>query len=165
MKTDLQQNLAANPQEDLLRLRKRLIDLQRTGMFGPEGFATYQQTILQVWQEAEKYRNTLLEQAQTLRAQSMQAEAQSHAFSIIGSILYSVINGYVEIENKRLAEEQERLRQKAAEAAEEAAAEAAPAKPTSSIPPPMENQSPVESGEAPKSAGKRRKRDDGDQQS
>ena len=157
--TDLEQNLAVNPQEEMLLLRKRLLDLQKTGMLTPESFPTYQQTILQIWQETERRRMSCLEQAQTLRTQAMQAEAQSHAFSVMGSLLYAVINGYVVLENRRVADEQERARQKAAEEAE-AAAEGEASKTANA---PAETPGPAEAEEPPKTPGKRRKRD-GDQQ-
>lgn len=96
------------PQEEALKLRKRLLDFQRLGAMNPESFATYQQTILQLWQEAERRRQACLTQSETFKRQAAAAESQAHAFSAMSSILYSVVNGYVEIEEKRLREIAER---------------------------------------------------------
>lgn len=99
--------MAQNSEDSLVRLRTRLVDLQKLGGLEPEAFGTYQQTLLQIYNEAERKKQACLQQAQTLRQQAAAAEAQSHAFGTIGSILYSVVNGYVELEQKRMAEEHE----------------------------------------------------------
>lgn len=103
-----------NEADDFLRVRTRLLDLQRTGLLNPEAFPTYQQTILQIWQESERRRVTLMNHAATLRTQAAAAEAQANAFTSMASILYNVINGYVELEQKRIHELQSK---EAAEAA------------------------------------------------
>lgn len=94
--------------DDLVRIRTKLLDLQRTGVLSAEGFPTYQQTILQILQECERRKQGLFSQVQTLRAQASAAESQAHAFSAMGSILYNIINGYVENEQRRIEEEQRR---------------------------------------------------------
>ena len=99
--------MAANPDETLVRLRTRLLDLQKAGAFNPEFFGTYQQTILQVYNEAERKKQACLQQAESLKRQAAAVEAQAHAFGTFGSILFSVVNGYVELEQKRLREEHE----------------------------------------------------------
>lgn len=98
----------SNETDDLIRLRTRLIDLQRTGALNPESFGMYQQTLLQIYQEAERRKQTCQSQAQAYKQQAAAAEAQSHAFATIGSILYSVVNGYVDIQEKRAIEDEER---------------------------------------------------------
>jgi hypothetical protein len=123
MASNIEQNLNMTPQEDLIRLRTRLLDLQKTGLLNPDNFGTYQQTILQIWQESERRRASCLQQAATLRQQAAAAEAQSHAFSVIGSIIYSVVNGYIELEERRAREEQERALEKERAAAEESSEE------------------------------------------
>lgn len=107
----------AKTQEELLKLRKRLLDFQRLGVMDPEAFMTYQQTILQLWQEAERRRQACMAQVEGLKRQAAAAESQAHAFSSMSSIFYAVVNGYVEIEEKRFREEAERqAERKAAEA-------------------------------------------------
>jgi len=95
-------------QQDLLRLRQRLLEFQKIGYMTPESFGTYEQTLLQIWQEAEQRRQTCLSQANTLRMQAAAAEAQAHAFSAMSSVMFAVINGFIEIEEKRIREEAER---------------------------------------------------------
>lgn len=97
-----------NMQKDLLRLRQKMMGLQGLGYMTPESFGTYQQTLLQIWQEAERRRQTCVSQAATLRTQAAAAEAQAGAFSVMASIMYSVVNGFVEAGEKRVAEEAER---------------------------------------------------------
>lgn len=97
--------MANNPQDDLMRLRKRLVDLQAVGLMDPKSFGTYQQTLLHIWQEVDRRRQTCLQQAEALRLQAAAAEAQSHAFGALGSIMYNIVNGFVEADEKRVREE------------------------------------------------------------
>ena len=97
--------MSDTPPDDFTRLRLRLLDLQKTGMLDPRSFGTYQQTIFQVLQETVRRKESCFAQAATLRQQAAAAEAQGHAFSTMGSILHSVVNGYVDLEDRRVAEE------------------------------------------------------------
>ena len=92
--------------DEFTRIRLRLLDLQKTGLLHPDAFGTYQQTILQLYQDATRRRESLLQQGATLRQQAAAAEAQAGAFSVMGSMLYNVVNGYIESENKRIQEMQ-----------------------------------------------------------
>jgi hypothetical protein len=111
-----------NLQDDLLRLRKRVNDLKSLGYMTPESAGTYEQTILLTWQEADRRRQTLLNQAETLRRQAAAADAQAGAFATMASILFNIVNGFVEAGQKRLREEAERQAEKDAQAAEAARA-------------------------------------------
>jgi len=106
------ENANPNAQNDLIRLRTRLLDLQRSQKLNPESFALYQQTILQLHQETESRKQSCFSQAQTLRTQAAAIESQGHAFSSMASILFSVVNGYVLLEEKRIAEEIEREKER-----------------------------------------------------
>lgn len=129
------------PDQEMLRLRRRLGDLMRLGAATPE---TFQQAFLQVWQESERQRQQCMTAAEEHLRQYHQFVAQAHAFSMFSSIAYSVINGYVTIEERRAAELAEREKDKAAGAgtngtetngtAQEGAA------PTPSSPPSEENK-------------------------
>lgn len=101
-----------NPQNDLVSLRLRLLDLQRVQSLTPESFGLYQQTILQLHQECERRKQSCFAQAEQLRKQAAGAESQGHAFSAMGSIVYSVVNGYIALEEKRIQEEQDRARER-----------------------------------------------------
>jgi len=105
-------------QEDLLKLRRRVNDLKSLGYMTQESAGTYEQTILLTWQEADRRRQALLSQAETLRRQAAAAEAQAAAFTTMASILYNIVNGFVEAGQKRLREEAERKAERDAQAAE-----------------------------------------------
>lgn len=98
-------------QEELLMLRKRVKDLLELGYLTAEAAGTYEQTILQAWQEADRRRAQLRQKAETLRLQAAAADAEASAFGTVGSILYNIVNGFVENGRKRLAEEAERARE------------------------------------------------------
>lgn len=114
-----------NPNEEILRLRRRVKDLLGLGYMTEESGGTYEQTILQVWQEADRGRINCLQQAETLKRQAAAAEAQAGAFTMVSSILYNVVNGFVEAGNKRLREEAERQAELEVRARQDALAEAA----------------------------------------
>jgi hypothetical protein len=95
----------------LVKLRTRMNDLLRMGIVTPDGFGMYQQTVLQLLQEFDRRKATCFTQAEQLKAQAAASEAQGHAFSVCGSVLFSVVNGYIDLEEKRLKEEQERARE------------------------------------------------------
>jgi hypothetical protein len=97
-----------NPSEEILRLRRRVKDLLSLGYMTEESGGTYEQTILQVWQEADRGRVNCLQQAETLKRQAAAAEAQAGAFTMMSSILYNVVNGFVEAGNRRSREDAER---------------------------------------------------------
>lgn len=92
---------------ELVRLRQRFLDLQKLGALSPETFGTFQQSFMEVFQAAERQRQTCMAQAEDYRRKASAAESQAHAFSTISSILYSIVDGHIGIEQKRLREEQE----------------------------------------------------------
>ena len=92
----------------LIRLRQRLLDLQKMGGLEPAEFGTFQQTLMQIYQESERRRQSCMGQAESLKRQAAGAESQAHAFSAISSILYNIVDGQIGIEQKRLNEEKER---------------------------------------------------------
>lgn len=96
----------------LVKLRSRMNDLLRMGIVTPEGFGMYQQTILQLLQEFDRRKQTCFQQAEQLRAQAAASDSQAHAFSVCGSILFSIVNGYIDLEEKRIREEQERAKER-----------------------------------------------------
>jgi len=96
-----------SPATILVKLRSRMNDLLRAGLVTPEGFGMYQQTVLQLLQEFDRRKATCFQQAETLKSQAAASEAQGHAFSVCGSILFSVVNGYMDLEEKRIREIQE----------------------------------------------------------
>jgi len=97
-------------QEDILRMRKAIQELAVLGVLTPETVGTYEQTILQIWKEAERRRVSLQQQAEVLRKQAAAADAQAGAFSAMASIMFSVVHGFVEVSQKRALEDAERAR-------------------------------------------------------
>lgn len=91
----------------LVKLRTRMNDLLRMGILTPDGAGMYQQTVLQLLQEFDRRKATCLEQAEHFRRQAAAADAQAAAFGVCGSVLFSVVNGYINLEEKRIIEEQE----------------------------------------------------------
>lgn len=106
------------PDQEVFRLRRRLGDLLRLGAATPE---TFQQTLMQLWNENERRRQSCLQEAEEHLRKYHSLVAQAHAFSAQSSIVYSIVNGYVTIEERRLQELADREREKAAEAAAETA--------------------------------------------
>ena len=114
-----------NSQDDILRLRKRVLDLIGLGYMTPESAGTYEQTLLQFCQEMERRKQDCFQKAASLRLQASAAEAQGHAHSATASILYSVVNGFYEAGMKRLQMEAEQEAQRKAQEAEAAIEKAA----------------------------------------
>lgn len=96
------------PMSILIKLRTRLNDMLKSGIATPESFGLYQQTMLQLYQEFDRRRISNLEQAAQLRAQASAIESQAHAFTAATSLLFAVVNGYIELEEKRARETAER---------------------------------------------------------
>lgn len=89
----------------LAEIRLKLLELQKGGAFTPDSFGTYEQTVLQLHQECERRKQSLLAHANTLSEQIKAAQAQAAAFTVVASLLYNVVNGFVEAEKRRLHEE------------------------------------------------------------
>lgn len=98
------------PNEELVRLRKRVNDLLQLGAATPETFA---QTMMQLWQEGERRRQSCIAEAEDHLRKYHAMIAQAHGFAAQSSILYSVINGYATIEERRILELAEREKEKA----------------------------------------------------
>lgn len=94
--------------EDLVKLRKRMVDALGAGVVTAESKDTFEATLIQIMNEAERQRQACVARAEDLRRQAAIADGQSHAFTQVSSIVYSVINGYVTIAEKQRAEELER---------------------------------------------------------
>lgn len=100
--------MATDEKDDLVRLRTKILELHQMGALHPQSFGTYQQTLLQVYNEANRQRISCRNRANEFRKQADGLDQQANAYSMMGSILFNVVNGYVEIEQKRLREEHER---------------------------------------------------------
>lgn len=107
--------------EDLVKLRKRMLDAVSAGVVETNIKDFYEATLLQIMNEAERQRQTCMSRAEDLRRQAAVCDGQAAAFSQVSSIVYSVINGYVVAAERQQREEAER----AGEMAEKEAAKAA----------------------------------------
>ena len=96
----------------MVNLRTKMNELLSLGVATPEGFGLYEQTILQLFQEFEKRKQSCFAQAQQLRTQAAAVESQGHAFSACGSVVFNIVSGYIDLERKRIQEEQERAAEK-----------------------------------------------------
>ena len=98
------------PGEELQKFRRRFAQLMQTGSVTPEMF---HQTLMQLWNENERRRQSCLSEAEDHLRKYHALVSQAHAFSAQGSIVYSIINGYVVIEENRAKEEAARLKERA----------------------------------------------------
>lgn len=115
--------------EDIIRLRQRMQDAVAKGVVSEDGKGIMEAALIQVMNEAEKNRQNCLTQAENLKKQAATAEGQAGAFSSVISIIYNVLNGFVNAAEKAEVEE-------ARVAAEKAEREAAMAQ----MPDSQENQ-------------------------
>lgn len=91
--------------EEVLKIRKLINEAVRGGVVGEDNQNIYEATLLQIMNEAERHRQEYLAQAEMLRKQAERAEGQASAFSAMSSVIYSVINGYVLLNEKAKREE------------------------------------------------------------
>jgi hypothetical protein len=100
--------------EDISKLRRRFADAINAGVISKDGKDTFEAVLLQIVNEADKQRQSNLNQADALRRQASALDGQANAFSSVASIVYSVLNGYVTAQERALEDE----RRVAAEMAE-----------------------------------------------
>lgn len=108
--------------EDIIKLRKKIIDAATLGVVGQDSKGTFEAMLVQIMNEAEKNRQQCNTQAENLRKQAAMMDGQAGAFASVTSIVYNVLNGFVK-NAERDIHEQERMAQERAE--KEAAMEAA----------------------------------------
>lgn len=107
--------------EDIVKLRKRMLDAVGAGVVDNDIKEFYEATLLQIMNEAERQRQACLSRADDLRRQAAVADGQGSAFTQVSSIVYNVLNGYIMVVEKQRREEAEH----AAEMSEKEAAKAA----------------------------------------
>lgn len=120
-KTEIPNYANYQPDQEMFRLRRRLGDLIRLGAATPE---TFQQTILQLWQENERRRQACLSEAEEHLRKYHTSVAQANVYAMQSSIAYAVVNGYVTIEERRVLELQQKAEREALDAKEKAEEEA-----------------------------------------
>jgi hypothetical protein len=91
--------------EDLVKLRKRMLDAIAAGVVGDDVKDFYEATLIQIMNEAERQRQVCVARAEDLRRQAAIADGQSAAFTQVSSIVYSVLNGYIMVAEKQRRED------------------------------------------------------------
>jgi len=100
--------------DDLLKLRKRLIDAISIGLIDPSQKDFFEASLIQMMNDAEKNRQNCLTTAENLKKQAAIAEGQAQAFSSMSSIIYNVINALI-LQNERNKIDEDRRAQELAE--------------------------------------------------
>lgn len=90
--------------EKIIRLRKRVLDAVKVGVLDQESKPFYEATLIQILNEAERNRQKCMSIMDDHKKKIIQAEAQANAYSQISSVLYNVLNGFVEVQERALAE-------------------------------------------------------------
>lgn len=115
--------------EDIIKLRKRVLDAVSTGVVDPNLKDFYEATLLQIMNEAERQRQNVIAQAETLRKQASICDGQASAYSAMSSLVYNVLNAFIVQAERTQAQEAEL----AAKRAEEQAYQAPEAEPESEV--------------------------------
>lgn len=108
--------------EDLVKLRKRMLDAVAAGVVNGDIKDFYEATLLQIMNEAERQRQACISRAEDLRRQAAIADGQSSAFTQVSSIVYSVLNGYIVAAERQQREEAEYAAEQAEKEAGKSAA-------------------------------------------
>lgn len=90
--------------EDLLKLRRRVADAVSKGVVGEEGKDFFEATLIQIMNDAERNRQNCVTSAENLRRQAATMDGQANGFSSVSSIIYNVINGFVDAADRDEAE-------------------------------------------------------------
>jgi hypothetical protein len=97
--------------EHVLRLRGRLTEAVRAGHW-KEDSNLFQATLISILNEAERERIRHSNAAQKAREQASFEDGHAAAFSLVMSMVYNVLNGFITQSEKAALEEQERLNEK-----------------------------------------------------
>jgi len=103
--------------EDLLKLRKRVLDAVGAGIIDNNIKEFYEATLLQILNESERQRQACANKAEELRKQAAICDGQMGAYAGMGNILFNVLNGYILSHERALREEQARAEEQAEKAA------------------------------------------------
>jgi hypothetical protein len=99
--------------EDVLKLRKRILDAVNAGIIDNNLKEFYEATLLQILNESERQRQTCANQAEALRKQAAIADGQAAAYASNANIIFSVINAYIMTQERIIKEEEARAAEKA----------------------------------------------------
>ena len=94
--------------DDLVKLRKRMLDALNFGVVDESLKDFYEATLIQIMNESERQRQACVTRAEELRRQAAVADGQANAFIQVNSIVYNVLNSYILAAEKSKREELER---------------------------------------------------------
>jgi len=100
--------------QKLSELRRRMMDAVALNVIDSKNKDIYEGTLLQIMNEAERHRKRCQELKANYERQVAQADAQSHAYTQVISIVYAVLNGFVAAAERAVEEEKVRAVDKAA---------------------------------------------------
>jgi len=110
-----------NHEEQLLKIRQRTVDALKVGMVDESHHGIYQTTLIQILNDCERGRQSQASAIENLKRQIAVAEGQVHAYSMIGNVIYTVLDNLVRSAEKAAKEIAERRTER--ELVEKAAAE------------------------------------------
>lgn len=91
--------------EELFRLRKRVADAVSTGVIDPNNKDILEALMIQIMNDAERNRQQCVSQAESLRKQAATLDGQAGAFASVSSIVYNVLNGFVQAAEREKQED------------------------------------------------------------
>lgn len=81
---------------DVVELRQRMIEAQKAGLFsGQQDAAMAQAILLELLNDAERARQSHLTAAERARNHAIAEENQAKGISMVSSMVFSVLNGYL----------------------------------------------------------------------
>ena len=93
--------------ENLNDLRKKVAEAVKFGILNEDSKSLYEATLIQIINEAEMGRQRCINLCEQYKRQAAAAEAQAGAYSQMGSVVFSILNGFVSKAEKNIEEEQE----------------------------------------------------------
>jgi hypothetical protein len=84
-----------NNNDILANLRKRMVEAVQIGMVNQDAGGVLETVLIQIVNEAERNKQRCDQLAYDYKRQAAQAEAQANAYTQIQSIVYAVLNGFV----------------------------------------------------------------------
>ena len=94
--------------EDVARIRLKFADAVKAGVFESENSDIVLATYIQIMNEAEKNKQSSMAAIETWKQNIANAQGQVNVWSSIGSMVFNVLNGYVQQAEKAAKEAAER---------------------------------------------------------
>jgi hypothetical protein len=114
--------------EDLINVRKRVLDLLERGAVTPTNKDFFESTLIQIMNDAERNRQTCMTSAENLKRQVNVLEGQASGFASVSSLILGVLNGFVTIHDKNEQEIKELNKVKEQDTQEEESKKSKPRK-------------------------------------